>query len=317
MTTSDAWIQARRLGGLRRFAIAITVLNVLGHTILGFEQSFAQPLLALATAYSCELFAEWIEARVDRRRPRFLEGWRQTIDFLLPAHITGLAVAMLLYSGDSVLPTMFAAAVAIASKATVRVCVQGRMRHFLNPSNFGITITLLVFPWVGVAPPYQFTEGLGPAGSLVLPAILCITGTIINLRFTGRVPLILSWWAGFVIQATVRSVLLGTPLAGSLNPMTGVAFLLFSFYMISDPATTPFSARNQVLFGFSVAAVYGVLIWWHVAFHLFFALTAVAILRGVGQYIVAHARATTAVETAEPVAEHAPSRVVVMRRQAP
>src|ERR1051325_4273039 len=100
--TSDKWIQARRLGGLRRFAVAITVLNLLGHFWLGFEQSWAQPLLALATTYSCELFVEWMDARRDRRKPRFLGGWQKTLDFLLPAHITGLAVGMLLYSGDHV-----------------------------------------------------------------------------------------------------------------------------------------------------------------------------------------------------------------------
>ncbi|MDB9427884.1 hypothetical protein PJW00_09835 [Microcystis aeruginosa LE3] len=33
--------QPNRLAGLRRFAIAITFLNILGHTGLGFEQSSA------------------------------------------------------------------------------------------------------------------------------------------------------------------------------------------------------------------------------------------------------------------------------------
>jgi len=285
MTTTDTWIQARRLGGLRRFALAITVLNILGHVFFGFEQSWAQPILSILTAYSCELFTECIEAGAERRRPRFLAGWKEAVDFLLPAHITGLAVAMLLYSGDRVWPTMFAAAVAIASKATLRVAVQGRMRHFLNPSNFGITVTLLLFPWVSIAPPYHFTENLGRAGSLVLPAIICISGTIINLRFTGRLPLILGWWAGFVAQAAIRSAILGTPLLGALNPMTGVAFVLFSYYMISDPATTPFSAKSQVLFGFAVAGAYGLLVWMHVSFGLFFALTSVATLRGLTQFV--------------------------------
>lgn len=286
MTTADTWIQARRLGGLRRFAIAITVLNILGHTFFGFEQSWAQPLVSLLTAYSCELFAEWIEARSERRRPRFLAGWREAVDFMLPAHITGLAVAMLLYSSDRLWPTMFAAAVAIASKATLRIAVQGRLRHFLNPSNFGITVTLLLFPWVSIAPPYHFTENLSRAGSLILPAIICVSGTIINLRFTGRLPLILGWWAGFVTQAAIRSAILGTPLLGALNPMTGVAFVLFSYYMISDPATTPFSAKNQVLFGLAVAGAYGALVWFHVSFDLFFALTSVATVRGLAQFVM-------------------------------
>src|SRR5438132_732510 len=134
MTTSnitDAWIQARRIGGLRRFAAAITVFNILGHTTFGFEQSWDQPLVSLATTYTCELFCEWIEARREGRRPRFLGGWHAFVDFLLPAHITGLAVAMLLYSSDRLLPIVLASAIAMASKNTLRLDVGGRPRHFL------------------------------------------------------------------------------------------------------------------------------------------------------------------------------------------
>jgi hypothetical protein len=258
------------------------------------------------------LFIEWIEAHAEGRKARFLLGWKQAVDFLLPAHITGLAVAMLLYSGDRVLPTMFAAAVAIASKATFRVAVDGRTRHFLNPSNFGITVTLLVFPWVSIAPPYHFTENLGPAGSLILPAIICVSGTFINFRFTGRLPLILGWWTGFVAQAVLRNILLGASLLGALNPMTGVAFILFSFYMISDPATTPFSRRNQVLFGLAVAAVYGLLVYFHVAFDLFFALTSVSIVRGLTQYLAGFGRATAPAK----VVAAAPHPVAVMSKHA-
>jgi len=46
----DNWYQNKRIGGLRRFAIAITILNILGHTVLGFEQAWAHPIVALATA---------------------------------------------------------------------------------------------------------------------------------------------------------------------------------------------------------------------------------------------------------------------------
>jgi enediyne biosynthesis protein E5 len=292
MNTTDSWIQAQRLSGLRRFAISITVFNLLGHTVLGFEQSWAQLLVALATAYLCESAAEWMDASASMRRPRFLGSWRATVDFLLPAHITGMAVSMLLYSGDALAPIVLAAAVAIASKATLRVNVEGRVRHFLNPSNFGITFVLLLFPWVGIAPPYHFTENLRGSGSWILPAIICFSGTFINYRFTRRIPLILSWWSGFVAQAAIRSIVFGTPLIAALNPMTGVTFILFSFYMITDPATTPFHTRGQIFFGLSVAAAYGILMYLHVAFGLFFSLTAVSSCYGLAQYYANLSRAT-------------------------
>src|SRR5688572_21219884 len=95
-----------RLGGLRRFAVAITVLNVLGHTVLGFEQSVARPLAALAAAYATEALLDVVEALVRRRRPRFLGRPGEVIDFFLSAHISGVAVSMLLYSGDRLGPTV-------------------------------------------------------------------------------------------------------------------------------------------------------------------------------------------------------------------
>src|SRR4029450_11466120 len=119
MSANEA--RADRLGGLRRFAIAITVLNILGHTFFGFEQSFAQPVVALVSAYSAELLLEFIDARCNHRPLRFLGGGpRKFVDFLLSAHITGLACAMLLYANERLGPVVFASVVAICSKCLLR-----------------------------------------------------------------------------------------------------------------------------------------------------------------------------------------------------
>lgn len=274
--------QDPRLGALWRFATAITVFNLFGHTLLGFEQAWAHPLLALLTAYSTEILLEWIEARSHRRPLRFLgRGFKGLVEFLLPAHISALAVAMLLYSNASLLPMVFATAAAIGSKYVFRVMVDGRPRHFFNPSNFGITATLLSFHWVGIAPPYMFTENLDRIGDWLLPAFLVCTGTFLNARFTKRIPLIAVWLGTFALQAVLRSAYFGTPTQAALMPMTGLAFLLFTFYMVSDPSTTPSSVRGQMLFGASVAATYGVLLVNHVVFTLFFSLSVVCTVRGI------------------------------------
>jgi len=281
-TPSLTGASCNRLPALRRFAVAITVLNFLGHTVLGFEQSWAQPLIALATAYSVEVLLEVVGAWAERRPLHFSGGIGMIIEFLLPAHISAMAVSMLLYANDRLEPIAFAAAVAIGSKVLVRVPIGRGMRHCLNPSNTGIGVTLLVFPWVGIAPPYQFTENLIGIGDWFLPLAIVLSGTFLNTRFTGRIPLILGWLGGFVLQAVVRSQLAGTSLVPPLLPMTGMSFLLFTFYMVTDPATTPASARGQFLFGASVAAAYGILTALHVVFGLFFALLVVCSLRGVG-----------------------------------
>jgi hypothetical protein len=285
MSAQEASNRANRLGGLRRFAVAITVLNILGHLFFGFEQSYAQPLVAVAAAYVTELLLELIDARCNRRPLRFTGGGaRKFIDFLLSAHITGLACAMLLYANERLGPVIFAAVVAICSKCLLRVPAERGTRHFFNPSNFGITVTLLCFAWVSVAPPYQFTENMTGVGDWILPAVIVCTGTFLNARFTRRLPLIAAWLGGFITQAALRSFFLDTPFEAGLIPMTGVAFILYTFYMVTDPATTPNARRDQIAFGLSIAAVYGLLMVTHVVFGLFFSLTIVCAVRGLWTY---------------------------------
>lgn len=289
MTIDSSWDRTNRLAGLRRFAVAISLLNILGHTILGFEQSWAQPLVALVTAYSLEILLEWVDAWVNQRTPGFAGSFGQLVDFLLSAHITGLAIAMLLYANDRLLLIAFATAVAIGSKVIFRAPAGNSTRHFFNPSNLGITITLLLFPWVGIAPPYQFTENLSGIGDWILPGLLIVSGSFLNARFTHRLPLIAAWLGGFAVQALLRSLVFGMPVVAGFVPMTGVAFLLFTFYMVTDPGTTPSKPLNQVIFGASVAAVYGLLMVSHIVFGFFFALTLVCTLRGLVFYVQAMA----------------------------
>jgi len=305
MTSTNYWDKSARLGGLRRFALAITIFNIIGHTFFGFEQSLAQPLVALAAAYSMELLLEWIDARKNHRTPAFAGGVRNFIDSLLSAHISALAVAMLLYANDRLWPVVFATLVAIGSKSLFRAPVGSGKRHFLNPSNFGITVTLLAFPWVGIAPPYHFTENLDAAGDWIVPALIIVSGSILNARFTGKLPLIAAWLGGFAAQAVFRSLEFGTPLVAALLPMTGVAFILYTFYMVTDPATTPNGTRAQVAFGLSVAAAYHLLLVWHVVFGLFFALSIVSTLRGLALYVSALASHRTHAK----LAAHAASAV--------
>jgi len=290
---AEDWGMKVRLGGLRRFAFAISLLNVVGHLFLGFETSWAHPVAALATAYSLELLLEWIGARANGKLPRFRGvGAKGFVDFLLSAHISALAVSMLLYPNQRLWPVVFATAVAVGSKVIFRVRVGNRLRHPLNPSNLGIATTLLLFPWVGIAMPYQFTENISGAADWIFPLIIICTGSLINTRYTSRMPLLAAWLGGFVIQAVLRHWIFDAALLPALGPMTGLAFLLFSFYMITDPPTTPSKPRNQVAFGLAVAATYGLLMINHIVFGLFFSLVIVCALRGSWLWVSQRGNAT-------------------------
>lgn len=266
---------------LRNFAISISVFNILGYTVLGFEQPWSWPLFALAVGYGTEIVVELIAAWANRRPIAFLgNGVRGIVTFLLPTHITALAANMLLYANDVFWPIAFAVAVAVGQKALLQAPIRGRMRHFMNPSNLGITAALLVFPWVNVAPPYQFTENVSDMIRIAIPLIIITAGTVLNGMLTKRIPLIVGWLGGFVIQAVVRHWLFDVQLWSALGMMTGVAFVLFTNYMVTDPGTTPTAGKWQFMFGAGVATVYGVLIAFNVVYTLFFAVTIVCLIRG-------------------------------------
>lgn len=272
-----------RYTALRNFAISISVFNVFGYTLLGFEQPWLWPLIALAVGYSTELGMETVQAWFERRKPRFLEGGaRGLFTFLLPAHITSLAVNMLLYANDNILPIIFGVIVGITGKYLLQAPIKGRMRHYMNPSNFGITAALVFFPWVSIAPPYHFTENVNSFFRLAVPMIIITAGTVINATLTKKIPLIVGWMGGFVIQAVVRWAIWDVALFSALAVMSGVAFVLFTNYMITDPGTSPFGARQQFMFGASVAMVYGVLLVFNIVYTLFFAVVIVCGARGIG-----------------------------------
>jgi hypothetical protein len=97
MPSHRHWDGKQRLAGLRRFAVAISALNVLG--------------------YLTELLLEIVESYTTGRPARFRGNPSRFIDFFLSAHISGLAIGMLLYANERLWPVVFAATVAVGSKA--------------------------------------------------------------------------------------------------------------------------------------------------------------------------------------------------------
>lgn len=276
-----------RLFALWYFASLLAVWTILGHTVLGFEQSWATPVVGVAAACLVQFLLEWVDARSRDRLPRFAGGWLAMANFLLTAWIPGLAVAMLIYPNERLWPFAYAAGLSVASKVLFRAPVGTATQHVFNPSNFGITTTLLMFPWIGLAPPYHFTENAVGIWDWVIPGVVLLSGVFLHARFTARLPLCIAWLGGFLLQAAIRCQVFDIPWQVPLVPMTSAAFILFTLYMIPDPATTPLKPWRQVLFGLAVAAVYGALQVTHVVFGLFIALFAVCGLRGAGLYLLA------------------------------
>jgi hypothetical protein len=295
-----------RLFALWYFTILIIVWNILGHTFLGFEQSHAAPCVAIGTAILVQFFLEWVDARAKNREVRWAGGWANFLNALPAALIPAFACSMLLYPNERLWPIIFAVALSIGSKVLFRAPVgEGRTQHIFNPSNFGVAMTLVLFPQVGFAPPYHFTENVTGVWDWILPGFILLTGVIIHGCFTGRLPLVAAWLIGFALQGQIRAHIYGFPPLVPLMPMTSAAFIVFTLYMVPDPATTPLKPWRQAAFGFAVAMVYGIIQMLHLVFGLFFALLTVCAIRGVSLYLYYGFKSRNAAPAEIPAAQSA------------
>lgn len=292
MTTNDTMFatslfyptgsERRRVFALGYFVSLMVIWNLLGHTVLGFEQSWAQMLVAVGSALAAQIGFDWIDAKLRQREFRLKRNPLALLSFFAPALISGFAIGMLLFPNKLLEPFAFASVLAIGSKVVFRAPIaEGKTQHFMNPSNFGIVVTLFTCPWVSIAPPYHFLGHAYGYWNWLAPAIILVSGIIVHALATGRLVLVCSWLIGFLLQALIRHFILGASLVAALMPMTGAAFIIFTLYMVPDPAVTPLRLRSQVLFGSSVALLYGFIQAEHQVYGLFGALFLISLIRGI------------------------------------
>jgi Na+-transporting NADH:ubiquinone oxidoreductase subunit NqrB len=165
------------------------------------------------------------------------------------ALISGLSLCLLLRTGSLDL-AMLTAVLAIASKFALRV----RGKHVFNPTNFALVAMLLVTSEVWVSPGQW---GSGPVFAFLLASA---GGLVVNRAARADVTLaFLACYAGLLLG---RSLWLGEPLAIPAHRLENGALVLFSFFMISDPKTTPDSRTGRILFAALVAlGAYTVQFW--------------------------------------------------------
>ena len=156
------------------------------------------------------------------------------------ALISGLSLCLLLRTSSLALAVV-TAVLAIASKFAIRW--QGK--HVFNPTNVALVAMLGATGAVWVSP--------GQWGSLAVFAFLLAAagGLVVNRAARSDVTVaFLAAWAAIVVG---RSLWLGEPLAIPLHRLENGALVLFAFFMISDPKTTPDSRAGRILFAVLVA----------------------------------------------------------------
>lgn len=157
------------------------------------------------------------------------------------ALISGLSLCLLLRTNSWAL-ALVAVFVTIASKFAFRV----RGKHVFNPTNIGLVATMALTGQVWASP--------GQWGSTAQLAFLiaCAGGLVVNRAARGDVSFaFLLCWSGMLMG---RAAWLGDPWSIPLHQLSSGALLLFSFFMISDPKTTPDSRAGRILFALLVAA---------------------------------------------------------------
>jgi enediyne biosynthesis protein E5 len=204
---------------------------------LGFDISPGRAALLLGTALATQLVCTRI--------------WRLPAFDPKSAAISGLSLCLLLRTGS----TPLAAAAAVAAVAS-KFLLRWNGKHLFNPTNFGIVSLLLATGKVWVSPAQWGNAAF--FGFL----LACLGGLVVNRA--ARSDVTFAFLASYSALLFARSIWLGEPLAIPIHRLESGALLIFSFFMISDPKTTPNSRAGRILFAALVA--FGA---WLVQFRLF------------------------------------------------
>jgi Na+-transporting NADH:ubiquinone oxidoreductase subunit NqrB len=156
--------------------------------------------------------------------------------------ITGLSLSLLLRADE---PWLHAAAgaIAIASKFVLRL--DGK--HIWNPAGFAIVALLLTSNGVWISP--------GQWGTALWFAALVTFLAILVLHASRRADIALFFIGSHAALLLARALWLGDPLVIPLHQLQSGSLLIFAFFMISDPRTSPDSRLGRFLFAFAVAAL--------------------------------------------------------------
>jgi enediyne biosynthesis protein E5 len=225
-TPNNSFINVR---DARTWQIAsLSLLLTFGMVKLSFDQSLVAIPLIIGTALLTQYVGGCIVGL-----PNF--------DPMSPL-ITGLSLSILLRANDP-LWLAFAAMIAIGSKFTLRI----DSKHVFNPANFALGVMLLATDVAWISPAQW--------GSATWSAFLFISLATLVLSRAKRGDIAIAFLAAYIAIIFGRAFWLGDPLAIPMKQMQSGGVLLFAFFMISDPKTTPDRRSMRVVYAVLVACV--------------------------------------------------------------
>jgi len=210
----------------RWFQIA-TLAGLLGYGIAAFDFEIHPSVAAAIVAVALS-----VQALADRLSGRRIE--------LRSALISTLSLCLLLRTA-SVPIAALAAASAIGSKYALRIAG----KHVFNPTAFGIAVVLATTDgaWVSAG-----QWGTAPLAGLAFAGFGSLV--IHRARASDITWAFVATYAGLLL---LRSSWLGDPLPIPFHQLSSGAWLIFAFFMVSDPRTAPDARRGRVLYAIIVA----------------------------------------------------------------
>jgi enediyne biosynthesis protein E4 len=223
------------------FAGVLTTYAFLGCTVLGFNRTPLQMLLTVVAGCALDMLLHWLFSNRERLVP-------------LSAFISMTSIALLLNYAHNYyllfLPVFFT----IVSKYVLTF----RGRHVFNPSLFGLVCALILGKGLySSAPAYQW------GGSLAIVAFMITAACALFVFRIRRTPLIVSFVSFYTLETLLRAYILRDHLPLQtmlLGTLTSARLYLFTFYMLTDPKTSPSGKWQQIAWSFSVVLAD---LWFH------------------------------------------------------
>jgi len=159
---------------------------------------------------------------------------------VLSAVITCFGLSVLLRA-DSLWVHPLAAAACLSAKFLLRV----NGKHLFNPTNLGVVLAVLALPGAWVSPGQWGSDLLVACWLVALGGIVASRARSVNLSL-----LFLAFYLG---AYALRVAWLGQSWAVFAHLLQNGTLLMFAFFMISDPMTTPNRAVARTLYAACVA----------------------------------------------------------------
>jgi Na+-transporting NADH:ubiquinone oxidoreductase subunit NqrB len=203
----------------------LTALLLVGLFWLEFDLTVAQAAVTIVTA----LLTQAAGARLVGEGT----GVRSAL-------ISSLSLCLLLRTTDLGLAAA-ASVIAIGSKFVLRT----GGKHLFNPTNLALVCLIALTSRAWVSP--------GQWGSpAFLGFLVACLGTVVVTR-AARADVTFAFLGSYAALLLARAWWLGDPIAIPLHRLQNGAVLLFAFFMISDPKTTPDSRAGRIIFAVAVS----------------------------------------------------------------